>query len=67
MNWQKLIEELRACGLTFQAIADAAGMSKGAVHDLLTGKGKTVVYETGVLLVAFHKKQMRQAKRRSDR
>jgi DNA-binding Xre family transcriptional regulator len=60
MNWKTLIDEIRARKLTLQQIADEVGMSKGAVHDLTTGRGKSVIYETGVRLVALHKRVMRR-------
>jgi predicted DNA-binding protein YlxM (UPF0122 family) len=67
MNWTKLIEELLTAKVTLQQIADASGMSKGAVHDLKTGRGKTVVYETGEKLVEYHKAQMRKAARKAKK
>lgn len=60
MDWKTVVSDLRARGLTFEQIATPAGMSKGAVHDLLTGRGKAVLYDTGVKLVALHKKVMRR-------
>ena len=60
MNWKTLIDEIRTRKLTLQQIADEVGMSKGAVHDLTTGRGKSVIYETGVQLVALHKRVMRR-------
>jgi len=60
MNWTQIIADIRARGLTLQQIADKTGMSKGAVHDLMNGRAKTVLYETGTSLVALHRKIIRR-------
>jgi len=60
MDWNKLIADLRIRKMTLQQIATYAGMSKGQVHDLTTHKKKTVLYDTGVKLVALHKRVMRR-------
>lgn len=67
MNWQTIISDLRARGLTFEQIATPVGMSKGAVHDLLHGRGKSVLYDTGVKLVSLHKRVMRRKARQQLR
>jgi predicted DNA-binding protein YlxM (UPF0122 family) len=59
MDWKQIIEDLRP-PLTLQEVADAAGMSRGAVHDLHSGRTKSVLYETGLLLIALHKRVMRE-------
>lgn len=54
MNWPKLIKDLRDGGMTLQEIADACGFaSRGAVHNLATGKQTTVTYDIGAKLVAL--------------
>lgn len=60
MDWKTLIDEIRSRHVTYQEIATEAGMSKGAVHDLCSGRAKTVAYETGVKLVAMHQRIMRR-------
>ena len=64
---QKLIKDLRALGLTLDAIGDKVGMSRGGVHDLLSGRRKTVSYQRGKEIVAFHKAQMRRAAAKTAR
>ena len=59
MDWKQIIEDLRP-PLTLQEVADAVGMSRGAVHDLRSGRTKSVLYETGLSLVALHKRVMRE-------
>lgn len=63
MDWKSIISALTDYGLTLQAIADHVGMSKGAVHDLKSGRGKTVVYETGVKIVDLDRAIKRRIKR----
>ena len=60
MNWPTRIAEIRRAGFTYQAIADACGMSKGQVHDLGSGKVKDVLYCSGEKLVQMHKKALRK-------
>jgi DNA-binding Xre family transcriptional regulator len=60
MDWPVIVYELRLRNMTLEQIGAAVGMSKGAVHDLMTGRCKTVRYETGVRIVALHKKVMRR-------
>lgn len=68
MNWQQILADLRMV-MTLQDIADSCGLaSKGAVHDISTGRQKTVMYEVGVKLVALHadsQKTIAAAKRAS--
>lgn len=60
MNFQQLLSELSE-HMTLQKIADECGMaSRGHVHDLISGRQKTVSYEAGLKLVALHKKAMRR-------
>ena len=66
-NWNQILRDLGEV-MTLQQIADACGFaSKGHVHDLRSGKKKSVTYELGVRLMALHKKvmakQQRQAKK----
>jgi hypothetical protein len=59
MNWKQIISDLRS-RLTFQAIGDSVGMTKGQVHDLGKGNAKSVMYETGVALVKLHRRIQRR-------
>jgi len=60
MNWKTLLSELSE-RMTLQEIADGCGLaSKGHVHDLKTGRQKTVAFEAGQSIVALHKKMMRR-------
>lgn len=63
MNWTQLIKDMQAQGLTLEQIGDAAGMSKGHVHDLKTGRNKAVLWETGEKLICHHKRVMRRKKK----
>lgn len=60
MNWQQVVKDLRAAGLTFQAIADQAGMSKGNVHDLMHGRQLDVMWSRGESLLRLHRQVMRR-------
>ena len=63
MNWKSLIQDLRDRGYTYQQIADNVAMSRGAVHDLHTGRVNSVLYEAGARIVELHKKAARAAAR----
>lgn len=57
MNWKQLLADLRMV-MTLQDIADTCGLaSKGAVHDIASGRQKTVMYEIGACLIALHAEQ----------
>lgn len=60
MDWPTLIREIQSRNYSFQQIADEVGMSKGGVHDLKNGKAKSVIFESGMKLVALHKRVMRR-------
>lgn len=64
MDWKLIITDLHRELGGYQQIADQAGMSKGAVHDLGSGRAKSVMYETGCKLVDMHRRVMRKAARR---
>lgn len=54
MNWKQILADLRMV-MTLQDIADTCGLaSKGTVHDIATGRQKTVMYEIGACLIALH-------------
>lgn len=62
MNWQTILSDLRRV-MTLQEIADGCGLaSRGAVHNLLTGKQATVSYEIGAKLVSMHSENSRAIK-----
>lgn len=71
MDWKLIITQLidkdDGPGMTLEQIGAHVGMSKGAVHDLKSGRGQTVVYETGCKLVDLHRVTMRRLKRRRAR
>jgi hypothetical protein len=60
MNWHNIIRDLQARGMTLQQIGDAVGMSKGGVHDLMTGRSLAVYYVPGNRLVELHKRVTRR-------
>ncbi len=66
MNWNQLIQDLQAKGVTLEVIASECGFaSKGAVHDLKNGAQKTCSYERGQKLIELHAKyKRRKAKER---
>lgn len=55
MDWINTIRDLRTV-MTLDEIAKSVGLaSKGAVHNIVSGKQRTVSYEVGVKIVALHK------------
>lgn len=61
MNWKQLITDLRAKGVTLQAIQAECGFaSRGHVHDLGGGKSTNVSWQIGDSLIRFHKRVMRK-------
>ena len=65
MNFPKLIAEIMGRGYTLNQIADATGMaSRGHVHDLHSGRQKSVSFEVGTLLCNLHRSAMRRKVRK---
>ena len=60
MDWKLLIAQLRAIGLTQEAIADYCKCGQSTVSELSTGKTKQPSYSLGESLTALHKKHRRQ-------
>lgn len=62
MNWMPIMSELLK-KLTLQEVADRCGMaSKGHVHDLATGRQRSVSYDVGDKLMQEYKRIMRRRK-----
>lgn len=61
IDWDRYITDIVGRGYTLQDIADECNFaSKGAVHDLKSGKSTTCSYERGCALVLMHKRAMRR-------
>ena len=61
MNWKHIVREMKTRGVTLDEIALICGFaSRGALHDLTTGKSMTCSYERGIALVELHKRVMRR-------
>lgn len=59
MNWTQMLRDLRVV-MTLDEIAKSVGLaSKGAVHNIVSGKQRSVSYEVGVKLVALHRSKTR--------
>lgn len=63
VNWPTIIADLEK-HMSHSQIAEAVGMSgSGHVHNLKSGRQKTVTYDVGCRLVELHRKVMRKARR----
>lgn len=60
MNWPALILDIRSRGFTLQEIAEHIGTSRGRIHDLQSGRQKTVNWEDGEALLKLQKKARRR-------
>ena len=63
MNLQNMITDIANSGLTESAIGEHVGLDQSTIHRLKAGKNKTTNYESGLKIVALHKKVMRQSKK----
>lgn len=54
MDWNKLVEDLKATGLTQEEIAELSGMATGTLSELLSGKVKEPRWSKGDALIALH-------------
>lgn len=61
MDWENLIRELRAFGLTQEGIASAIGVTQPTISALATGKAKEPSFTVGDKLRALHKRMSRKA------
>lgn len=63
MNFQSMVFDLREV-MTLKKIAELIGLkSLGHVHDLYSGRRKSLGYVAGVKLVDLHKREMRKRAR----
>jgi hypothetical protein len=61
MDWQKLIADLLAAGITQKEIADVAGITQGRVSQI-SRDGGGLYYEAGVAIKAFHDRTFKPEK-----
>lgn len=61
MDWQKLLKEIYAFGLTQNEIAQEIGVSQPWVNAALQGKrGKKVSFDVGVAIKNLHKRYQKK-------
>lgn len=65
MNWQNIIQEIAAHGMTQAEIGKEVGLSQPSIADLAAGRQKDVRYTVGVALVALHKRVLLQASKKA--
>jgi len=61
-NWQKIIKEISATGMTQAQIGEKIGLTQPTVNQLSTGFTLKMYYEEGAALMELHKKIRRQLK-----
>jgi hypothetical protein len=61
-NWQAIIKDLNATGLSYAAIAQAVNSKASTIGDLASGRSKAPVGMTAVLLWKMHQRKIRPAK-----
>jgi transcriptional regulator with XRE-family HTH domain len=66
MNWKNIISELRLVKVTQQQIAAFCGCGQATISDLHNGKTKSPAYETGVAIVALHKKHSKAIRKQVE-
>ena len=54
INWRIILNELKEHGATQAEIADAVGLSQGAINQLKSGVIKEPRYSAGVRLLEFY-------------
>lgn len=65
-TWPQMIIDLRKVGFTFQRLGDTLGISKGATHDLMTGRSKQPTGDVAVKLIDLHRKNRRKINARHN-
>lgn len=61
MNWENLIRELRALGMTQEGIATEIGVKQPTISALATGKAKEPSFTVGDKLRSLHRRMTRKA------
>ena len=56
MNWQTLITDLCAYGLTQAEIAEKVGLKQPTISNLKTGALTSIAWEAGQAIVKLHKR-----------
>jgi predicted transcriptional regulator len=56
-NWQQLVVDLVASGMTQSALAAHVGLTQGAISHLRTGKQKSLAYVEGKRLIDLHRER----------
>lgn len=54
MDWNKLVEDLKATGMTQKQIADHIGVATGTLSELLSGDVKELKWSKGDALITLH-------------
>jgi hypothetical protein len=61
MDWKALLADIRARGVTLDAIAQECKLSsKGHAHDIATGRQERVLWDAGQAILKMHKRVMRR-------
>lgn len=61
MDWNLIIDELKAAGFTQELIADRVGCSQNAISELRLGYTKQPFYPLGAALIDLHKRKCRKS------
>lgn len=57
MDWKKLIADLIYSGMTQAEIGAGIGVSQARIGQIISEKGTTFRYETGIKLVELHRQR----------
>lgn len=66
MDWKKVIEEIKATGMTQAEIADKAGMGTGTLSELVNGHTVDPRFSNGQALLDLHKERVQDADEKAE-
>jgi hypothetical protein len=59
-QWKQMMLDLRTAGLKFRELSEALGISKGACHDLMSGRSKQPTGNVALKLIELHRRNRRK-------
>lgn len=65
-NWRLILSDLKNLGITQAEIADAVGLSQGAINQLKSGAVNEPRYTAGVRLLKFYEEAKKDAEEQKN-
>lgn len=67
MDWKIIVSEINQAGMSQRKIAAEVGLSQPSICELMSGKIKSPLWESGDALLRIHRQVMQAKKRANNR